>query len=717
LLVAMAIVAVRVAPFLTPGTLPARGDPQLPFKGSDLTPQFAPFVKIASDALWKQGTIAFWNPFELSGSPLFESPQAGVVSLSTVLGGPLGWIAAVKMSMIIHLFVGMIGVFVLARWLRARAIFAAGSALMFAVGGFLTGHFRVGHLNLFYPMTLMPWTLFAFARALDGKSNGIYFGLGSGALIAAQILEGGDTVILYECLAMGLAIPIAFAVSGWQDGKRAVLALVIAGATAFALSAFQLLPMISYMHLSGRAQGIPLGRAMQPISEVTQAFPNAMTLFLGAVGVAGLWRMRRRDAVWLATIVVFSLAVAASPFVYSILWHLLPGFRYQRIPQRALVLAAVCAPVLAACGLETFWTAISHRALRVGVTIGLALALVLAAWPDSPALPPMASNARELAANSAMQWVAAHANGARMHIAESVDRNWGTEHVTVPLGLEVIAGYTPADHGDYLPDEVSWKDRRTFLEESYHNPATLWGMLNVRFVLSTRPISVSGLRLATVVPSCPVEICQPRKSSGPYIYENERLLPRSWIVEHAVGLVGARQANLEAALDVMTQNWFHPARLVILQLPPGAHLPPVDLAFSTGSTRSSMHRWNSEALAQVRKLSDEANSQGKPNPVWSATFSRPDLNRIRITAASSGWLVISERIGLFPGWKASTGNASVAIQTANGVLGAIYLKAPADIELRYRPPFFGAGLAVLACCLVLVLLLVGVRIASKPQFR
>src|ERR1700726_647392 len=115
LLVVIGIVVVRVAPFLAPGTLPARGDPSLPFPGSDLTPQFAPFVKIASDVLYKQGTIAFWNPFVLCGAPLFETPQAGVMSLSTLLGGYLGYIAAVKVSMVIHLVIGVVGVFAFAR--------------------------------------------------------------------------------------------------------------------------------------------------------------------------------------------------------------------------------------------------------------------------------------------------------------------------------------------------------------------------------------------------------------------------------------------------------------------------------------------------------------------------------------------------------------------------------------------------------------------------
>jgi len=699
LVVAIAVVFVRVAPFLAPGTLPARGDPSLPFPGSDLTPQFAPFTKIASDVLFKQGKIAFWNPFVLCGAPLFETPQAGVVSLATLLDGPLDYIAAVKISMVIHLVAGMIGVFIFGRRLGVRPLSAATGSLMFGLGGFLLDHFRIGHLNLIYATTIMPWVFLAFSQAQRSARVLSPSALVAGLLIAIQILEGGDTAVFYELFALALAIPVALALREPGIARRSLCIVAVIGAVAFVLSAFQLVPMAAYMRLTGRAGGISLAQALRPFHESQHRLPGVLALGLLGVGIAGSWhraRFIRVNVIWLGAIAVGSIAVAVSPAVFSALWHVVPAFSYQRVPERALVLMAVTGPVLAARGLETVSIFVGRvwKGFTLGSVVGVVVAGVgIEAWLRSAAMPPMASVSRELEANDAMQWVAAHANGARMHVAETSDRNWGTEHDTVPLGIEVIAGYTPSDHHDYLKGELDSPVRRMFLQATYQNPAVLWGMLDVRFLLSTIPRSLPGFRLATVAKPCPVEICQPRKSSGPYIYENMRCLPRAWTVTHAVVFVGSEaEANFQAALDVLVQPWFDPATLVVLQVQPGTPISAADLTFATDSSSPSMvPMWDDGALEKIRSLT----TQIKGEVVTANAVVRPNANRIYITDAKPGWLVVSERIGLFPGWGARANGGEVTIERANGVLGAIHLRARSDVDLRYRPRGFCAGLVVL----------------------
>ena len=102
LILAVLVILWRLRAFLSLYTLPARGDPSLPFQGSDLTPQWAPWLRVAMDTLWNQGALAFWDPFTNARAPAFEAPQAGVVSLTTLLGGAVRVEAAVKWSRIIR---------------------------------------------------------------------------------------------------------------------------------------------------------------------------------------------------------------------------------------------------------------------------------------------------------------------------------------------------------------------------------------------------------------------------------------------------------------------------------------------------------------------------------------------------------------------------------------------------------------------------------------
>jgi hypothetical protein len=211
LLAAIALILFRLRDVLPLDTLPARGDPALPFQGSDLTPEFAVWQRVAIEALWRHGVLAFWNPYSHAGTPLFEMPQTGALSLATWIGF-LPVEAAILWSMLAHVVAGMVGTFLLCRALRLERPFAALGAIAFALGTFLLDHFRVGHLNIVHPMTLAPLAFWALWRAVTAEQGGTRWALLSGALVGFQILEGGDSVLFYEAFVMAaLALGALFA--------------------------------------------------------------------------------------------------------------------------------------------------------------------------------------------------------------------------------------------------------------------------------------------------------------------------------------------------------------------------------------------------------------------------------------------------------------------------------------------------------------------------
>jgi hypothetical protein len=119
------VLVVRLRDLLPPSTLPARGDPSLPFQGSDLTPQYAPWLRAAMRALWEQGVPPFWSPHTKAGAPLFEVPDAGVLSLATALGALAPPDGAIKWALLAHVLIGAAGVYAFARALRAGPPFSA----------------------------------------------------------------------------------------------------------------------------------------------------------------------------------------------------------------------------------------------------------------------------------------------------------------------------------------------------------------------------------------------------------------------------------------------------------------------------------------------------------------------------------------------------------------------------------------------------------------
>ena len=699
---AVAAILWRLRAFLPPHTLPARGDPSLLFQGSDLTPQWVPWLRVAIDSLWHHASLAFWNPFTNGGAPLFEVPEAGLLSLATILGAVLPIEAAVKWAMLAHVVAGMLGTHALARRLGVAGPFAAVGAFSFGTGTYLLDHFRVGHLSHVQPMCLAPWAMLLLLKAIDTRETWWRSAAGAGVILGLEVLEGGTSVFLYTMLAFSLLI-----VTVVEPGFRASISrLLRVGAVAVACllttAAPQLLPMLSYIGLTARSSGLTLAQSSDVIHEVANPFPTTAAIAVMCVGVGFLLgrRSERRAAIWLAAVVTLGLAAASLPAVYGLLWRYVPGFQYQRNPERALVLVGIAGPPLIAAGMEGTWRAVA-RWRSAGV---LAYGLVLAAFCYqlarlTPGTPPMADPSAEQTENHAMRWLAEHAEGSRIHIWESPSRQWGANNITVPLGLEAITSYTPSEHHDYLPGDFDEPTHRTFLGDSYSNPARFWGMLNVRYVTSMVPRSEPGFRLAAEVERCPVEICQPAKSAGPYIYENKKWLPRGWVVQHAFVIVAPAGMGFDATLDILRMPTFDPARTAILQISAGEAIPaPVDGVFSVGvDVPNAVPLGSDEAEEKLSSLLERGTDDLRP-----AAFARRDNNHVEFRASSDGWLVASEKLSLYPGWAASVDGKSARIVRADGVLGAIHVANGTTVRLTYEPRGFRIGVALLASMLVVV---------------
>jgi hypothetical protein len=278
-----------------------------------------------------------------------------------------------------------------------------------------------------------------------------------------------------------------------------------------------------------------------------------------------------------------------------------------------------------------------------------------------------------------------------VHVWESPNRQWGGDHMTVPLGLEAITSYTPSEHRDYLPGDFDRPEDRTFLSESYLHPARFWGMLNVRYVVSSTPRTDDGFTLAARVAACPVQICQPAKSAGTYIYENQKWLPRAWVVSHAIGIVGSARASFDATLDVMRMPEFDPARVAVFQFEPGADPPELDRVLVMDPKAPPRARWTHDRARDAVALAAARSADA----IIPAPYRRRNNNRFEIHAPADGWLVLSEKLALYPGWSATVSGARAPIYRANGVLSAIRVRAGQVVRTAYEPKQFRLGVALL----------------------
>jgi hypothetical protein len=693
LLLAIAAVLWHLRAFLPPRTLPMRSDAGLPFTASDLTPQWAPWLRVAADALWRHGTLPFWNPFTNSGSPQFEVPEAGVIGLATLLAGVAPIEAALKWSVLAHVIAGMCGTYALARRLRVGPAFAALGAYAFGTGTYFLDHLRLGHLSHVAPMGIAPWAMLCLWKALDDDDAWWMSAIGGGVLMGVAVLEGGSGVVVYTIVAFALLPVACIGRDATQRFKRLLAVGAIAAACFAGIAAPQLLPMLTYIPLTGRSGGLSLAQSMTAIKEVAHPAATTMAWVLMGLGFGALWvNGQRRAALWLAAVVMLGVQAARDRSVYEFLWRNVPGFRFQRIPERAMMLAGLAGPPLVAAGAHGLWRLLAQWRNAGAVLASVAFAfMVHEAWTMAPDTPPMVDPRIEQQQNHAMRWLVDHADGTRIHIWESPTRHWGADNITVPLRLESITSYTTTEHRDYLPGDFDPPNHRTYLGDSYQHQALFWGLLNTRYILSGSRLTEPGLKLAARVERCPVKTCQPAKSAGPFVYENTRVMPRAWVVRNVIAIVGEPRPAFEAALDVMGTEGFDPTRFVVLQFERGAAVPPADVVFAVNGPLPGAVRWESadraDALADLLK-------PRAAQPIDAANMRRVSTNRLEIAAPADGWLVMSEKFALFPGWTASIKKSNAALVRANGVMTATKVRAGDMVRASYEPPRLRPGVAL-----------------------
>ena len=225
-----------------------------------------------------------------------------------------------------------------------------------------------------------------------------------------------------------------------------------------------------------------------------------------------------------------------------------------------------------------------------------------------------------------MKWLVEHANGTRVHVWESPNRSWGSDNITSPLGLEAVTSYVTSEHRDYLPNRFDPPNWRTFISDSYREPSRFWGMLDTRYVVSSSPRADPGFHLATRVAACPLSVCQPGKSAGTYIYENERWMPRAWRVPHAVALVGDGRATFEAALDLMHLPSFDPWKVVVIQVASAVQATDADLTFAVGQEIVGLKPWDT---VEARVAFDSLLGSPSDETQASVEFLAQQLQRVR----------------------------------------------------------------------------------------
>ncbi|HEX2118549.1 MAG TPA: hypothetical protein VHF91_05155, partial [Acidimicrobiales bacterium] len=369
---------------------------------TDATFQFFPWFHFMADGL-RDGAIRQWNPTLLGGLPV--TPNGNVSPYY-----PLSWLAATMspfdaydLFVLLHLVVGALGVYLLARLLGICAFPSWVAGLLAFTAAFWV-HWST-HLVHLAGMVWVPWVLAASWWLLCRPSRRRVVALA--AVVGLWLLGGSPQYLYYGGLAvLGWAVAqlVGRRVRGTAPLLRPALAFALALALGALVAAPVLLPTLATAgrvirtretepptdHVPRReavralvpdATGNPADYVFHGSSDelrMDSPFVGVTTVVLAGAALGGLGRDRRRFLLVAAgTGAVILLAFTAFP--HRVLYEVVPGYdRFRSSPRWLFLLPAFALP-LAALGLQDLLSGSRRARVAMLATAGVS-ALVVAGW-------------------------------------------------------------------------------------------------------------------------------------------------------------------------------------------------------------------------------------------------------------------------------------------------------------------------------------------------
>ena len=328
--------------------------------------------------------LHLFYPLNLLILGLAERDEA--ISYSTLLGHHL-----------LHYLLAGVFTYWYARVLGLARFPATVSSIAFVLSGFMVAHFN--HWTFIDTVAWLPAILACMVRA--DQRDRPWWGAVGGAVLGVAFLAGAPQFALYNTLAAGglAAVLIGRRIAAGRPWGRLTLACALVPAVALGLAAVQLLPTWSVAtgsHRAGlgfgwKAQGsLPLiavfqlwlPDALRPITtwldDETYFYPGVLPAILAGYALTFRWDWR---VGFHAALGLGALLLAFGDYftVYRLVFDLVPGFSFFRVPARIMILFNLAAAMLAGMGAQALLE--RRELLGLGRFVRWTTALVAAAAP------------------------------------------------------------------------------------------------------------------------------------------------------------------------------------------------------------------------------------------------------------------------------------------------------------------------------------------------
>ena len=728
----------------------------------DITTHYLPKAYVLKESIFEyKHFFPLWNPYYFSGTPFFPFPStltSNYILVFLLLIIPTVELA-LKLNFLLDVILAGIGMYALMRYLKLEARFAFISAIVYMFNGHLMKAFVWGWAVYLNEYALIPFVILFALKAMREKNWFGYSGYSiiTGLLLALQFHGGGGIVLLYTILAFVLLLMIhLIGKNFFKRLQKAFLVGVITAVFCFGFIAVKYLPVQEYLDISSRdfpweyvheSRRLPLSAAPSVIIEprffgknIADGDQIGVLAFLFAL--FAIYKKRESRLVWyLTVIIIVALLLASGSFLMYLLWKYAPGWSSMRYLDRALVLYVFSGAVLAGVGASSFFSSLENRFNKkilnsIYFVVVLIIFLELILSYNTVGYGSKMHDVKDMIQqNHIMQYISEQPGIFRMAVWETKGIDYGTEFITVPLKLENIYGYESL----WLPLYLN-----VYLAFANKQPAKFWGILNVKYITAMQQINVTGFRYLQKFEES--NNMYDRKGidkiDGPYLFENERFLPRAFFINKSILIIGKKASVINAMYDIMLNEAFDASKVLLLPgkgtindytlnelkkhnviiLTPGTTINEVSKFIAKSYIESGGVILPDIVSGETGLTSEKINStlrslEGEITPISDEDIIMYNFDKKEIKLRGKrGFLVVSEKYTLYPGWTAKLDGRRVEMSTANGVVTAVYIpKGAESVVFTYRPKTFMIGLMITTITILVTISYF--TIMRKPRFR
>lgn len=696
-----------------------------------------------------EGQAPLWNPFIFNGMPFFADIQTAVFYLPLtalalfVKNGHLSFYA-LEVVVILHYVLAGAGMFFLALSFELKKLPALFAAIAYTLSGFMIVH--AIHQQM---ITLVAWYPLIFLLFRKGLHEASWLPVFACALVLGHSTLAGYpqlSLFLYFFLFLYFVFELVITHRGAGMISRPALTMAARAGTVVVLSItvamIQLLPTMELADLSQRAH-----ITYEKASEGSLAWSQLFTLFLpklfGTAGADGYnywgpgtywyyWETciylgilpllltilslplarKNNQVLFLWGVTVFSLLFALGDNfpLHKLFYDFVPGFAKFRIPARIGIWFTFAAALLSGFALDSMLTTTDatlvqkRRKLLIGATaLGVLLSLLVLTGSLTGTFPFMSDQSvfHIVRTGVLLALVLLLSSGVVLFMLLRSPRRTGlgaAALIIMVIDLLLFAGN---------------QNNATLNPEEYFGRAA--GI--VQFVKQQSKDEL--FRINT------------RNAQGMIMDRNQGMVDRIATTEGYTPLllqrVYAPYRTAEQSLDIMnvkyktvTDDQTHSLRFV----PNPTYMPRAFFLYKFHITKDEddlvaylkSEDFDPRTTAVLEKDPGWTITPPVTQPVWKATITRYENNRIAIDAASDhdGILVLSEIY--YPGWKAYIDGSETEIFRTNYNLRSIHVTAGTHtIEFRFEPASYRNGEIITLASLVICGIGIGVPLLRKRR--